>query len=170
MNLAACSGLRRTPENATWYRAIQPQFLPTALQSSAARGRFNPGPHLPRASQFQLLYFAEDPVTALFEVQAMLGSPHVPGGAVAHPRRTFTIINVMVLLQEVCDLTDISAAQSLGTGAQELTGDWEGYQVRGPATSVKAPTGSAPTRDLGHALNNTKVEGFRSLSARVPYS
>jgi hypothetical protein len=101
----------------------------------------------------------------------MLGSPHVPGGAVAHPRRTFTIINATIVLQEVCDLTEVAAAQApLATTAQELTGDWEGYQVRGPATSISAPTGTAPTQELGHALYRTGVEGFRSISARVPYS
>jgi RES domain len=125
-----------------------------------------------QASQFDLLYFAEDPQTALFEVQAMLGSPHVPGGAIAHPRRTFTIINAMILLGDACDLTIVSSAQvPLDTSAQELTGDWDGYQLRATSlTSVAGPTGIAPTQALGQALFNTGIEGFRSISAKVPYT
>jgi RES domain len=168
LKLSACPRLPVTPENATWYRAIQPQFLPTALNSSSARSRFNPGPLLGTA-KFDLLYFAEDPQAALFEVQAMLGSPYVPGGAVANPRRTFTIINAMVLLNNVCDLTDVAAQQMLQTDAQHLTGDWEGYQFRGPPTPITAPSGVAPTQELGEALYRAGVEGFRSISAKVPH-
>jgi hypothetical protein len=120
-------------------------------------------------AKFDLLYFAEDPQAALFEVQAMLGSPYVPGGAVANPRRTFTIINAMVLLNNVCDLTDVAAQQMLQTDAQHLTGDWEGYQFRGPPTPITAPSGIAPTQELGEALYRAGVEGFRSISAKVPH-
>ena len=54
-----------------------------------------------------------------------------PGGAIAHPRRSFGMLNVQVTLSEVVDLTDVSASQlPLQTTAQEMTGDWDGYQVR----------------------------------------
>jgi hypothetical protein len=76
----------------------------------------------------------------------------------------------MVLLNRVCDLTDVTQAQlPLQTTAQELTGDWEGYQVRGPLTPVRGPTGVAPTQHLGEALFRTGMEGFRSISAKVPH-
>lgn len=167
MNLSACSLLPTTPENSTWFRAIQPAHLPTGLRSSRARGRFNPGPLLPISSQFEALYLAEDPVTALFEVQAMLGSPHRPGGSLANPRLTYVQLNVRVLLQAVVDLTDVPTAQiPLQTTAQELTGDWEGYQLRSAFTPVPAPVGIAPTQELGHALFATGIEGFRAISAR----
>jgi hypothetical protein len=52
---------------------------------------------------------------------------------------------------------------------QELTGDWLGYRLRGPATSVKLPIGSAPTQELGAALHGVPdLEGFLTLSARLP--
>jgi hypothetical protein len=50
-----------------------------------------------------------------------------------------------------------------------LTGDWQGYHVRTGSTPVSAPTGIAPTQLLGLALQKTGVEGFRALSAKVPY-
>lgn len=40
--------------------------------------------------------------------------------------------------------------------------------MRGPATSVKQPVGTAPTRDLGEALSSLGIEGFRTVSAKVP--
>jgi hypothetical protein len=73
-----------------------------------------------------------------------------------------------VTLSQVADLTDPAAQTQLQTTAQELTGDWDGYQVRGPATPVSLPAGQAPTQELGHALFQANVEGFRSISAKVP--
>ncbi|MBV9015961.1 MAG: RES domain-containing protein, partial [Alphaproteobacteria bacterium] len=88
MNLTACAALTRTPENTTWYRATSVGYLPSALSSAhtaGARSRFNAGPLLPAARQFQILYFAADHQTALFEARAMLGNPAVPGMAVSNP-------------------------------------------------------------------------------------
>jgi hypothetical protein len=76
---------------------------------------------------------------------------------------------VQVSLQSVADLTLISEQKRLGTTAQELTGDWEGYRTRTPNSSVPQPTGTAPTQDLGEAMFSTPgVEGFRTVSAKVP--
>lgn len=107
---------------------------------------------------------------ALFEVQALLGSPTHPGGIIPHPRQTWTVLNVDVQLQTVADLTQESQQQLLETTAQELTGDWRGYQQRSPATSVSQPVGVAPTQFLGAALFAVPgLEGFRTLSAKLPY-
>ncbi|MGC2525231.1 MAG: RES family NAD+ phosphorylase [Stellaceae bacterium] len=171
MNLGACTTLQRWPETGTWYRAVPLTVLATALSSAhskTARTRFNPGALLPANRQFEILYFAEDPLTANFECGAMLGNSFVPGGAIAHPCRSFAMLNAQMTLSEVVDLTDVSASQlPLQTTAQEMTGDWDGYQVRGGMTSVSAPVGVAPTQALGQALFQTGVEGFQPVSARV---
>jgi RES domain len=94
VNLAACARLPTVPETRTWYRAIQPQFYATSLQTRQTRTiptRFSAGD----AAQppFELLYLAEDPLVALFEVQALFGSPTSPGGVVPHPRRAYVVLN-----------------------------------------------------------------------------
>jgi RES domain-containing protein len=169
MNMSATSSLPTSPETAIWYRAIQPHFLTTALSTSHTKtipSRFNIGASA--APQFEILYLAENHMVALFEVQALLGSPLSSGGVVPHPRRAWTILNVTVNLQSIVDLTASASQTILDTTAQELTGDWRGYQLRGVHSSVTGPSGSAPTQDLGSALFNTAgVEGFRSLSAKL---
>ena len=74
------------------------------------------------------------------------------------------------VLREVVDLSTAAAQASLEITAQELTGDWVGYQSRTPYTRVSEPIGIAPTQELGEALFQTGVEGFRSVSARVPFN
>ena len=58
----------------------------------------------------------------------MLGDPAIPGGAVSNPTFTPVILNVTVVLREVADLSTAAAQASLDITAQELTGDWVGYQ------------------------------------------
>jgi hypothetical protein len=78
---------------------------------------------------------------------------------------------VSVVLHQVADLTQVSQQNLLQTTAQELTGDWKGYQYRtAPTATIQAPTGTAPTQDLGEALFSIAgLEGFRTLSAKLPY-
>jgi hypothetical protein len=136
-----------------WYRAIQPQFWQTSLataQTKVLPSRFNEGSSA--RPQFEVLYLAETQMVSLFEVQALFGSPTQPGGVIANPRRPWTVINVQVQLQEVADLTQVSQQTLLATTAQELTGDWYGYQQRSALTSVSQPVGTAPTQALGAAL------------------
>jgi RES domain-containing protein len=169
--LTACGSLPPTPENSYWFRCIRPAYFPTALSSAHTRKtatRFNPGPLLSPADQFAALYLSDSSSAALFEVGAMLGSPR-PGRNVSHPGMAVVTLNVHVILYNVFDLTDVTSAQVLGTNAQELTGDWENYQVRDHTTSVSQPVGIAPTQELGMALFKAGVEGFRTISARVPY-
>lgn len=170
MNTSACPLLPTSPLTGTWYRAIQPHFLATSLQTSQTKtipSRFNEGARA--IPQFEILYLAETHLVALFEVQALLGSPMSPGGIVPHPRRAWTILNVSVTLHNVVDLTDTSNQGLLQTTAQELTGDWRGYKLRGPGTSVTSPVGTAPTQELGAALEALPdIEGFKALSAKLP--
>jgi hypothetical protein len=171
MNLSACGSLATAAVTGIWFRALDPHFWPTALQTAHSRSnasRFNAGPLA--GTPFEMLYLAEDPQVALFETGALLGSPSQIGGAFPNPRLTSAILNVRVQLQRVADLTVAVQQRLLETTAQELTGDWEGYQLRGPRTSVSEPVGIAPTQELGAALFQVPgLEGFRTLSARVPY-
>lgn len=125
---------------------------------------------LAQASQFEILHFAGDPLTAAFEIGALLGN-YVPGGWIPHPSVTLTVLNVQIILHTVADLTAVASAQApLGITAEELTGDWDGYMSRNPRTPVTEPTGIAPTQELGAALFRTGIEGFRSVSAKVPFA
>lgn len=173
MNLAACAGLPRTPENRVWFRLIDPQYLRSGALGSAQTkktpGRFNPGPLLAPADQFATLSLAEDSLVGQFEAGAVLGS-YKPGRYVSHPSVALLSMNVQVILTDVMDLTDSHTQNLLGTNVQELTGDWDAYQIRNRRTSVSNPTGIAPTQELGRALFATGREGFRSVSAKVPYA
>lgn len=164
------SRLTRGPLGGTWYRAIATVFLPTALSVSHSRtvpGRFNNGS--PTGPSFPVLYLGEDPVLALFEVQALFGSP-TPGGIVPNPKIAVASLNVKIFLHEVADLTDLHQQSIFDTNVQELTGDWRGFRLRGPSTSVRLPTGTAPTQELGAALYAVPtLEGFVTVSAKLSY-
>jgi hypothetical protein len=132
MNLAALAGLPSRSIEGVWYRAIDPQHLPAALSYSHTRrfaSRYYEGPTA--KTLFDIVYLAENPLVALFEVEALFGSPLTAGGVTANPARSWVIINAQVRLTKVADLTDVSASHSpLSTTAQELTGDWKGYRQR----------------------------------------
>jgi hypothetical protein len=170
VNLAACRTLVTKPENRVWYRALQPQYWPTAL-GTAHTTRFPSRYSLATEAKpaFPVLYLAEDHQVALFEVEAMIGSGLPGGHSVPNPSHAWVILNVQVTLHAVADLTDPSEQGKLLTTAQELTGDWRRYLVRKAHMSVSQPTGPAPTQLLGAALHRVRgLEGFRTVSARVP--
>ncbi len=171
MNLAACPALPVSPENGVWYRAIEVRYLPTALVTAHSKlfaTRFNEGSAA--TPQFEVLYLSENPVLPFWEVQAQFGDPFA-GVMVANPNmQPQALLNVTVVLHNVADITDVASQQLLATTAQELTGDWRGYHTRGATTSIKAPTGPAPTHELGAALHAVPaLEGFRAISAKIPY-
>ena len=135
------------------YGTVQfsPSFgKPPLLRTRVLPSRFNEG-SLARP-QFEVLYLAETPIVALFQVQAVFGVPTQPGGVIANPCCPWSVINVQVHLQDVADLTQVSQQTLLATTAQELTGDWQGYQQRNALTSVSEPICAAPTQLLGAAL------------------
>ena len=170
MKLTACARLHRGPETRTWYRALDPKYSHAPLGSAhtvAVPSRFSPGPNA--FQPFEILYFSETQMVALWEVQALLGSLR-QGSVIANPAQAWLTINVRLQLQQVADLTLVAEQRLLGTSVQELTGDWEGYSLRNPHTSVPEPVGTAPTQDLGEALFSISgLEGFRVVSAKVPY-
>jgi len=122
MNLAACPHLPQSPLTGTWYRAIQPQHWQTSLQTAHTTtipSRFNDGNQA--VPGFEILYLAENPMVALFEVQSLFGSPTSPGTVLASSRQAWIIINVDVTLQRIVDLIAVAAVHNaLGTTAQEL--------------------------------------------------
>jgi hypothetical protein len=156
----------------TWYRSVDPRFVSTAIATGhtrtiasrySAASAADPG--------FEILYLAENHLVARFEAQALFGSPLIPGGVVAHPAASVVTLAIQVRLTTIVDLADPSQCAIVNTNAQELTGDWRGYRQRGPATSVSGPTGRAPTQEFGEQLfaGRPDVQGFQSLSARLPY-
>jgi len=171
VNLGACRKLGHNPETGTWYRAVRLRHLKTPINTSHTKAnpsRFSAGPN--SKHPFEILYLSENPQVAQFEIGALMGDPLVVGGTLNAPG-SFGVVHVQVVLQRVADLTLVSQQDLLETTAQELTGDWRGYQHRTVATaSVLEPVGSAPTQDLGEALFAVAgMEGFRTLSAKLPY-
>jgi len=164
------------PTKTDWYRAVRPHFVTKhrALATHHTKtipGRYNGGT-LSRPA-FPVLYLAENQIVALFEVQALIGSPVVVSKVYAHPgSKTWTVLKVSVSLQKVGDLTELPQQTIFDTNAQELTGDWRAYGYRNPGTtSVGLPSGfPAPTQELGAALRNVPdLEGFETISATVPH-
>lgn len=117
--------------------------------------RFNPGDFHGVNSGFETLYLALDGKTALFEKQVQFGDPYGPPEALlVTPKigRT-SVVPVDVNLDGVLDLSDVNIHDLLETNAQEITGDWRGYQIRGPNMAphlgvLSAPAGLAPTQQL----------------------
>jgi hypothetical protein len=171
VNLGACRRLASAPETGIWYRAVRLAHLNTPINTAhtkATPSRFSAGPNASRP--FEILYLTETPQVAQFEIGALAGDPLVVGGTLNAPG-SFAVVHVKVVLHRVADLTVVSQQNLIETTAQELTGDWRGYQQRAVATApVQEPVGTAPTQDLGEALFAVPgVEGFRTLSARLAY-
>jgi RES domain-containing protein len=167
---AAAIGLRTktVPATGTWYRALQTRFIHTSLATSHTRttpSRFGEG----KGIGPEVLYLAPNHQVALLEVQALLGSPTMPGGLVPHPATSWTVLNMSVQLTHVLDLTDPAIQSAMQVTVQELTGDWRGYELRAlPTSAVKTPTGPAPTQELGALLDRQNFEGFFTVSAKDP--
>lgn len=172
MRAANAPSLVRVPHTGTWYRAVKPEFLSTAIataHTNRATSRYSPATL--STPGFEILYLAENHLVAMFEAEAMFGSPLEPGGVVAHPTVSLVTIPIRVRLGGVVNVSDPSQAALIGTNAQELTGDWRSYKHRSSVTSVTGPTGKAPTQELGEALFGlcSDVQGFITISARLPY-
>jgi len=119
VKLAACSKLSLTPENRVWYRAINPSHSATAIASAYTKGissRFSPGRNT--LNRFEILYFSENQLVALYEVGALLGSIH-KNVTIPNPAQGWLTINAHVILQQVADLTDPASEARLGTNPQE---------------------------------------------------
>lgn len=124
----------------TWFRAVNPLFATTAPQPSRRITRFNPGSTV--SPSFGLIYFAPDPTTALFEVEALLGS--VFSVAVGNPYRSAAVLAYNnVPAYRVADLGNAANRRIVETTLQEMTGEWRTYRspYRHPAPTQAARTG-----------------------------
>ncbi len=173
MNLAAVSLLTGHPENRIWYRVVGTRYLASAIATAhtvAVPSRFyDPITTYP---QFASLYVSDNSLVAMFEAQALFGSPTRPGGPVPAPAGAWIVLTARVQLDAVVDLSDPASQALLDVNVQELTGDWQGYRQRTTATNVSHPTGTAPTQDLGEAIHRDprNLEGLLTVSAKVPYN
>jgi hypothetical protein len=71
-------------------------------------GRFNAGNAVHPG--FEIRYFGEDHQVALFEVQALLGSPYPEATYVPNPSTSWVVINVDIQLSQIADLTKSATA------------------------------------------------------------
>jgi hypothetical protein len=170
VNLAAVSLLASHPENRTWYRVVGTRYLASAIAAAhtiAVPSRFyDPITAYP---QFSSLYVSDTSLVAMFEAQALFGSPTTPGGPIPAPAGAWVVLTVRVQLDAVVDLSETASQALLDASVQELTGDWRGYRQRSAVTNVTNPTGSAPTQALGEAIHRDPrdLEGLLIVSAKV---
>jgi hypothetical protein len=108
---------------------------------------------IPTAVRFNNFVSGHNPTAALFEVDALFGSPLVQGRVVAKPTASWVVINPQIQLSSVADLTQVTGKQiPLATSAQELMGDWRGYRQRNAHTSIAALVGPISTKQHYHLV------------------
>jgi RES domain-containing protein len=114
-------------------------------------GRYN------KPETFEVIYLAEDPITALAEVNLVFSSNPALGKIKGPP---MVHIAVDGILESVVDITLPDAQSALATSHQELTGAWLWEQ---------AQTGEAPTQRLGRvAFESERLCGLRYPSSKNP--
>jgi RES domain-containing protein len=172
VNLSGLASMPTTPlTQRVWYRAIAVKFLPNPLGYSHTIGTHS---RFSNKGRYPLLYLAPDPTTAMFEVQAFLGSMY--GRWVAHMASNWIPVPVSVGSMDVFDFGHPARRTNVDMTIQELTGDWWGYRLRQvlnnfpvlPATTPPHNI-SAPTQELGREIAHLKpqrVSGFLAPSAR----
>jgi hypothetical protein len=169
----------------TWYHAATRGYpgrilrlTPSGFKSASGYEpiRFNPGAIHSVSSSFETLYLALDNETALFEKRVQHGDPCGDPSAllVAARIKNTVVVPVAVNLDTVLDLSDVGVRTPLNTSAQEITGDWRGYEKRGlglppPLGVLTTPIGLAPTQQLAWELfQDRRIKGIISISAKVP--
>ena len=171
MRLPSSAQFRLVPcPKVPWYRAAPASVAnPRHVPSARAINRFNGG-----QTGYQLLYFAPNPQTALFEARALLGFITGPFAPAAPSPRSWTIFRYQI--QNGIDVVDFGQPvnrAAVDTTVQELTGDWEGYHVRRfpiqpTSPAIVSQRIHAPTQELGAWLSARNYQGFLSPSARNP--
>jgi RES domain-containing protein len=122
------------------------------LGSKQGGGRFT------SRNGFETVYLAEDMVTALTEVIAVVTT--LPGRPTTLETHPWAIVVVRGLLLSVLDLTRSDMVRKLGSSHQELTGAWRYTQEQ---------TGEAPTQLLGRVCYQSKLfDGIRYSSSKNP--
>ncbi|MBW4619127.1 MAG: RES family NAD+ phosphorylase [Cyanosarcina radialis HA8281-LM2] len=136
------------------FRVVHIRHLNTCL-SSIGSLRFGGRYNQPQA--FESLYLADNPVTALLEVEALFKASTQLQCILKPPQ---LLISIEYKSSAVLDLTELNHQQILGTNLQELTGNWRLMNALGRV---------APTQVLGEAVYNLQnVEAMKVPSARDP--
>src|SRR5947209_5701245 len=121
------------------FRLILARYAATALSSIGslrAGGRYN------MRGEFEALYLASSPVTALREVEALVETAEGLRGVKGPPR---ILLSVEYRLQSVVDLTALSVQAILGTTLDELCAPWRPLNAAGQV---------APTQLLGEVIRD----------------
>ncbi|HEY9861622.1 MAG TPA: RES family NAD+ phosphorylase [Candidatus Obscuribacterales bacterium] len=133
-------------------RVIHIRYANTALSSIGSLktgGRYN------QKSAFQALYLADNPVTALLEVEALLKTRTE---LTYVPKPPLIVLSIYYQLNAILDLTHLNNQRSLATNLQELTGNW---------LLMNAQSQLAPTQILGEAAYSLQsIEALKVPSAR----
>jgi RES domain-containing protein len=136
------------------FRLILARYAATALSSIGSLrtgGRYN------MRGEFEALYLASSPVTALREVEALVETVEGLRGVKGPPR---ILLSVEYELQAVVDLTDPAVLDVLSTNLAELCAPWR---------ALNAASRAAPTQLLGNVVHELSViEALRVPSARDP--
>jgi RES domain-containing protein len=135
----------------TAYRIIPAQYHVSALSgigSLTRGGRYNP------RGKLEALYLAEDPITALQEVEAVRLTS---AGLIAAKSSPKTLLSVEYELQVALDLTTVETQTARGTTLEELIA---------PYLTLEAKHGLAPTQALGLAAAEAGIEVLRVPSAK----
>jgi RES domain-containing protein len=145
-----CVGLHHLLPKGKLLPAAPPQPL-WGMGSKVAGGRYTP------RGLFETIYLAEDTVTALTEVTAvvMTGS-----GVTTLATNPWALVSVRGVLLSVLNLVDAAIVVQMGTTAQELSGEWRYTQAMG---------GEAPTQLLGRvSFDSGRFDGIRYPSSKNP--
>jgi RES domain-containing protein len=152
--VAAVQQLPVQPRRGLAFRLILARYAATALSSIGslrAGGRYN------MRGEFEALYLASSPVTALREVEALVATTEGLRGVKGPPR---ILLSIEYELQAVVDLTKPSAQQLLRSSLAELSAPWR---------TLNAAGATAPTQLLGSVVHELSViEALRVPSARDP--
>jgi hypothetical protein len=157
-----------------WYRAVNFDDLsgpPPGGPSGSAVQPLWPGGAARKGARFtpqtlsgtpgiDCLYLAEDELTPLQEIAAVLRPPRSPVPLLFEPQVLLTVDGV---LADILDLTDTETQDALGTSRQELTALWLLQQ-----SSYLAGTGPLPPTQLlaAEAFASRAVVGLRYPSSK----
>lgn len=149
----ALRNLPLTPLTQTFFRVIHAKYAATALSAVGSYrfgGRYNP------AGSFEVLYLADNPVTALEEVEALLRTNDDLRGIKGPPR---IVLSVECTFQHVVQL-DGDALRDLDLLLEDITRPWR-ESLRRNQTPV--------THQIGQiSFQRGNVEALLVPSARNP--
>lgn len=132
---------------------VKPQPL-WGLGSKRFGGRYTP------KNSFETIYMAEDVVTALKEVQALISISSGPAFTIVTV--PWVTVAIQGLLSSVLDLTQSANVAAVGSSYQELTGAWRW---------VPGQMGEPPTHLLGRLCHTSRrFDGISYPSSKNPPS